>query len=112
MVEAHLLHVVVCSNHPSAEEQVAEAIGRVLSRYAVDLGLGVEVPVPHKGVEVTYIARRPMSLASIVRQARTASGASSDPRQPLLYDLTADQGTAALAEAASCPMAAAQRRTA
>ena len=73
MVEAHLLHVVVCSNHPSAEEQVAEAIGRVLSRYAVDLGLGVEVPVPHKGVEVTYIARRPMSLASIVRQARTAS---------------------------------------
>jgi hypothetical protein len=32
MVEARSLHVIVSSDHPSADEQVAEAIARVVSR--------------------------------------------------------------------------------
>jgi hypothetical protein len=70
-VEARALHVLVSSNHPSADEQVAEAIARVLSRYAVDLTPEVEVKVPDEGVEVPYVARPVMSLASLVRKART-----------------------------------------
>ncbi len=76
VVEARSLHVIVWSSHPSADEQVAEALARVISRYAVDLGSGVEVTVPHDGIAVTYIARAAMNLASVVREARTASGGS------------------------------------
>jgi hypothetical protein len=72
-VEARSLHVVVWSSHPEADEEVADAIARVLSRYTVDLASGVEIFVPHHGGEVTYVARAAMSLASHVRQARTAS---------------------------------------
>ena len=36
VVEARSLHVVVWSNHSDADEEVAEAIARVLTRYAVD----------------------------------------------------------------------------
>ena len=35
-VEARSLHVVVWSDHSDADEEVAEAIARVLTRYAVD----------------------------------------------------------------------------
>jgi predicted dinucleotide-binding enzyme len=76
MVEARALHVLVSSDHHSADEQVAEAIARVLSRYAVDLGPEVRLKVSHDGVEVPYTARPAMSLASLVRQARTARLAS------------------------------------
>jgi hypothetical protein len=43
MVEIRSLHVLVSSHHPSADEQVAEAIARVASRYAVDLTPEIEV---------------------------------------------------------------------
>jgi hypothetical protein len=76
MVEARAQHVLVSSDHHSADEQVAEAIARVLSRYAVDLRPEVEVKVSHDGVEVPYVARPTMSLASLVREARTQSRAS------------------------------------
>jgi hypothetical protein len=76
MVEARWRQLVVSSDHSSADERVAEAIARVLSRYAVDLGPEVEVKVSHDGVEVSYVARPVMSLASHVREARTASRAS------------------------------------
>jgi hypothetical protein len=54
---------------------VAEAIGRVVSRYAIDLSSGVEVTVPQDGINVTYVARAASNLASVVRAARTASAA-------------------------------------
>src|ERR1700730_6153384 len=76
MIEARALHVLVSSDHHSADERVAKAIARVLSRYAVDLGPEVEVKVSHHGVEVPYTARPAMSLASLVREARTRSRAS------------------------------------
>ena len=50
MVEARSLHVLVSSHHPSADEQVADAIARVASRYAVDLTPEIEVNVPQSGV--------------------------------------------------------------
>jgi hypothetical protein len=50
MVEARSLHVIVSSDHPSADEQVAEAIARVVSRYAVDLRPEIEVNVPYVGI--------------------------------------------------------------
>jgi hypothetical protein len=75
-VEARALHVLVSSDHHSADEQVAEAIARVLSRYAVDLEPEVEVKVSHDGVEVPYVARPAKSLASFVREARTPSRVS------------------------------------
>jgi hypothetical protein len=70
LVEAHWRRLIVSSDHPSADEQVAEAIARVLSRYAVDYGSGVEVTMSHDGVEVTYVASQPMSLASALRASR------------------------------------------
>jgi hypothetical protein len=70
-IEARSLHVVVWSSHPLANEQMAEAIARVLSRYAVDLSSGVEVTMPHDGVNVTYVARAAINLASVLRAART-----------------------------------------
>jgi hypothetical protein len=45
----------------SADVRVAEAIARVLSRYAVDYGSGVEVNMSHDGVEVTYVAATAMN---------------------------------------------------
>jgi hypothetical protein len=56
-VETRSLHVIVSSDHPSADEQVAEAIARVVSRYAVDLRPEIEVNVPHAGSKVTYVAK-------------------------------------------------------
>ncbi len=73
MVEARALHVVVSSNHPAADVQVAEAIARVMSRYAVDLTPEVKVNVPYDGVEVPYVARPAMSLASQLRAARAGN---------------------------------------
>jgi hypothetical protein len=58
MVEARWRQLVVSSHDPSADEQIAEAIARVLSRNAVDLSSGVEVPMMHDGVKVTYVAKR------------------------------------------------------
>ena len=75
MVEARWRRLVVSSDRPSADERVAEAIARVLSQYAVDYGSGVEVNMSHDGVEVTYVARAAINLASAVRAARTASAA-------------------------------------
>jgi hypothetical protein len=42
----------------------------VLSQYAVDYGSGVEVTMSHDGVEVTYVAAQPMSLAGALRANR------------------------------------------
>jgi hypothetical protein len=75
-VEARSLHVVVWSSHPDADEEVADAIARVLSRYTVDLASGVEISVPHQGDEVTYVARTAKGLASAVREARAANAVS------------------------------------
>jgi hypothetical protein len=43
MVEARRLEMMVSSDHPLADERVAEAIARVLSRYWVDAASGFEV---------------------------------------------------------------------
>jgi hypothetical protein len=56
MIEARSLHIIVSSDHPSADEQVAEAIARVVSRYAVDLTPEIEVNVPQAGIKVPYVA--------------------------------------------------------
>ena len=72
-IEVRSLHVLVSSEHPLADEQVAEALARVLSRYAVDFRPGVEVKVPHDGEEVTYVANAHKSFLSYVRAAKTAS---------------------------------------
>jgi hypothetical protein len=77
MVEARSLHVIVSSDHPSADEQVAEAIARVVSRYAVDLRPAVEVNVPHAGSKVTYVAKAAMRFSSHLRAARRARGGST-----------------------------------
>jgi hypothetical protein len=81
-VEARSLHVVVWSSHSDADEEVAEAIARVLSRYAVDLASGIEVTIPHDGVGVTYVARAAINLTSVVRAART-------PRAGIRLDVAA-----------------------
>jgi hypothetical protein len=78
MVEARWRQLVVSSHDPSADEQIAEAIARVLSRYAVDLSSGVEVPMMHDGVKVTYVAKRALSLVSALRAARTATYISNE----------------------------------
>ena len=72
MVEARSLHVLVSSDHPSADEQVAEAIVRVVSRYAVDLRPAVEVNVPQGGIKITYVAKAAMRFSSHLRAARRA----------------------------------------
>ena len=64
------LRVIVSSDHPYADEQVAEAIARVVSRYAVDLTGGIEVSILHDGVGLKYVVRAAMNLASAVRAAR------------------------------------------
>jgi hypothetical protein len=67
MVEARSLHVIVSSDHPSADEQVAEAIARVVSRYAVDLTPEIEVNVPQAGINVSYVAKAVMRFSSHLR---------------------------------------------
>ena len=57
MVEARWLEMMVSSDHPLADERVAEAIARVLSRYWVDAASGVEVMMTHSGANITYPAR-------------------------------------------------------
>ena len=73
MIETRSLHVLVSSEHPLADEQVAQAIARVLSRYAVDFTPGVEVTVRHDGDDITYVASAHMSFLSYVRASRTRS---------------------------------------
>jgi hypothetical protein len=75
MVEARWRQLVVSADDPLADEQIAEAIARVLSRYAVDFRSGVEVRVPHDGAQVTYVAKLAMNLVSHLRAARTAPAA-------------------------------------
>jgi hypothetical protein len=77
MIEARSLHVIVSSDHPSADEQVAEAIARVVSRYAVDLRPEIEINVPHAGIKVTYVAKAAMRFSSHLRAARRARGGST-----------------------------------
>jgi len=54
-IEANWLHVLVSSDHPLADKQVAESIARVLSRYAIDFTAGVKVTVPFDGDDITYV---------------------------------------------------------
>ena len=77
MVEARSLHVIVSSDHPSADEQVAEAIARVVSRFAVDLTPEIEVNVPRADIKVTYVAKAAMRFSSYLRAARRARGGST-----------------------------------
>ena len=70
MLEARWRQLVVSADDPLADEQIAEAIARVLSRYAVDFRSGVEVSVPHDGA--SKLAR---NLVSHLRAARTAPAA-------------------------------------
>ena len=78
MIEARSLHIIVSSDHPSADEQVAEAIARVVSRYAVDLTPEIEVNVPRAGIKVTYVAKAAMRFSSHLRAARRARGGSTN----------------------------------
>src|SRR5258708_3667150 len=57
MVEARWLEMMVSSDHPLADERVAEAIARVLSRYWVDPRQGVEVILTHRGANIAYLVR-------------------------------------------------------
>ena len=57
MVEARWLEMMVSSDHPLADERVAEAIARVLSRYWVDTASGVELIMTHRGANIAYLAR-------------------------------------------------------
>ena len=76
MVEARSLHVIVSSDHPSADEQVAEAIARVASRYAVDLTPEIEVNVPQAGITVPYVGKAALRFSSRLRAAIRARGGS------------------------------------
>jgi hypothetical protein len=67
------IRVVIWSSHPSADEQVAEAIARVISRHAVDLSSGVALAFPQDGVNVPYVAKRAMNLVTHLRAARAAA---------------------------------------
>ena len=69
MIEARSLHVIVSSDHPSADEQVAEAIARVVSRYAVDLTPEIEVNVPQAGIKVPYMGKAALRFSSRLRAA-------------------------------------------
>lgn len=73
IVEARWRQLIVSCDHAAADEQVAEAIARVLARYAVDFGAGLQVTMPHDGVSVTYVARAAINLASVVRAAPARS---------------------------------------
>jgi hypothetical protein len=57
MVEARWLEIMVSSDHPLADERVAEAIARVLSRSWVDAASGFEVIMTHRGANIAYLAR-------------------------------------------------------
>jgi hypothetical protein len=70
MVEARWRQLVVSSNDAAADEQIAEAIARVVAHHAVDLRSGVQVTMAHDGVNATYVARTATNLASAVRGAR------------------------------------------
>ena len=81
-IEARSLHVYVSSHHPLADEQVAEVIARVLSRYAFDFTPGVEVNVPHDGGDVTYVASVTISVLSCTprkQQARFSERGNPTP---------------------------------
>ena len=61
MVEARWLEMMVSSDHPLADERVAEAIARVLSRYWVDTASGVELImsgveliITHRGANIAW----------------------------------------------------------
>jgi hypothetical protein len=58
MIEARWLEIMVSSDHPLADERVAEAIARVLSRYWVDTASGVELIMTHRGADIAYLASR------------------------------------------------------
>jgi hypothetical protein len=62
MVEAGWLEIIVASGHPLADERVAEAVARVLSRYWVDAASGVEVIMTHAGASVAYLAKQRSDL--------------------------------------------------
>ena len=67
--------MMVSSDHPLADDRVAESIARVLSRYWVDATSGVEVIMSHGGANITYLARaieRPMRI-----KPRLGSGRAS-----------------------------------
>jgi hypothetical protein len=57
MVAARWLEMMVSSDHPLADERVAEAIARVLSRHWVDATSGIEITMTHHGANITYRAR-------------------------------------------------------
>ncbi len=57
MVEARWLEMMVSSDHPLADERVAEAIARVLSRYWFDTASGVELIMTHRGANIAYLVR-------------------------------------------------------
>jgi hypothetical protein len=79
MIETRALHVMVSSDHSSADLQVADAIARVISRYAVDLTPGLRLTMPHDGVDVTYLAKAAINLGSVVRAARAPSPSICPP---------------------------------
>ena len=70
-IETRSLHVFVSSDHPLADEQVAEAVARVLSRYAIDFTPRIELNMPHDGDDVTYVASAAITVLS--RPAKAAS---------------------------------------
>ncbi len=78
MIEARSLHVIVSSDHPSADEQVAEAIARVVSRYAVDLTPEIEFKVPQSGINVPYRAKAALRFSSRLRAAVRAKHGSTN----------------------------------
>jgi hypothetical protein len=57
MIEARWLEIMVSSDHPLADERVAEAVARVLSRHWVDTASGVELIMTHCGANIAYLAR-------------------------------------------------------
>jgi hypothetical protein len=63
MIEARWLEIMVSSDHPLADERVAEAIARVLSRYWVDTASGVELIMTHRGANIAYLASRVYPVA-------------------------------------------------
>ena len=57
---------------------MAEAIARVVSRYAVDLTPEIEVNVPQAGINVPYVAKAVMRFSSHLR----ANGARNHGGSP------------------------------
>ena len=80
MIEARWRQLVVSSQHPSADEGVAEAIARVLSRYAVDYTSGVTVIMPHDGAQVAYQASlHPLRLLSVPQSCKQDAESKRNP---------------------------------